>query len=109
MLRKGALPESLFSILVGCIAVLLLITIINLKWKISAHAAGAFGVIGTVIALFQVHSFGNIILLSIVLLLGGMVITSRLILGVHTPAESYVGAALGFLTMYAFVYFGIFI
>lgn len=109
MLRKGALPESLFSILVGCMAVLLLITVINFKWKISAHAAGAFGVIGVVIALFQVHSFGNIILLSIVLLFGGMVITSRLILGVHTPAESYSGAALGFLIMYSFVYFGIFI
>ncbi|NEN22093.1 hypothetical protein G3O08_01065 [Cryomorpha ignava] len=109
MLRKGALPESLFSILVGYIAVLLLIIIINFRWKISAHAAGIFGLIGAVVALFQVHSFGNIVLLSILLLLGGLVITSRLILAAHTPSESYSGAAVGFLTMYFCVYFGIFI
>lgn len=109
MLRKGALPESLFAILMGCMAVLVLIIIINFKWKISAHAAGVFGLIGTVLALFQAHSFGNIVLLSIVVLLGGLAITSRLVLGVHTPAESYSGAAIGLATMYVFVYFGIFI
>lgn len=109
MLRKGALPESLFAILLGCIVVLLLITIINLRWKISAHSSGIFGLLGTVVALFLLHGFGNIALLSVVLLLGGLVITSRLILGVHTPAESYGGAILGFLTMYIFVYFGLFI
>lgn len=109
MLRKGALPESMFAILLGCIAVLILVIIINFKWKISAHSAGIFGLIGTVLALFQVHSFGNISLLSLLLLMGGLVITSRLILGAHTPAESYGGAVLGFLTMYCCVYFGVFI
>src|SRR5690554_1107051 len=65
MLRKGALPEALFSILTGCIVTLGLVTLINFKWKISAHAAGVFGVIGAVLALFQIHSLGNILLLSI--------------------------------------------
>lgn len=109
MLRKGALPESLFAILMGCMIVLLVIIIVNFKWKISAHTAGVFGLIGAVVALFQVHGFGNIMLLSIVILLGGLVISTRLILGVHSPAESYGGAALGFIILYSCVYFGIFI
>lgn len=109
MLRKGALPEPMFSILMGCMAVLVVIILTNLKWKISAHAAGIFGVLGMIIALFQAHSFGNIVLLSIVLMLSGLVLTSRLVLGAHTPAETYAGAAVGLITMYVFVYFGIFI
>jgi len=107
MLRKGALPDSLFSILIGCIATLFFITIINFRWKISAHAAGIFGIIGALIALFRIHSFGNITLLCVLLLAGGLVITSRLILNAHTPSESYVGAILGFTTVYTCVYFGV--
>ena len=109
MLRKGALPEALFSILVGCIVALILITLINFKWKISAHAAGIFGLIGAVTGLFQLHSFSNITLLCILVLLGGLVITSRLVLKAHSPAESYVGAILGFFTLYFSVYFGVYI
>lgn len=109
MLRKGALPDPLFSILTGSILTLALITLINFKWKISAHSAGIFGLIGALIALFQIHSFGNITLMSILVLLGGLVITSRLILNAHTPAETYWGAGLGFLTSYICVYFGLFI
>jgi len=107
MLRKGALPDSLFSILIGCIATLVLITLINFKWKISAHSAGIFGILGAVIALFRIHSFGNVTLLSILLLAGGLVITSRLILNAHTQAESYGGAILGFTTVYLCVYLGV--
>ncbi len=109
MLRKGALPDSLFSILIGCIATLVLITLINFKWKISSHSAGIFGILGAVIALFRIHSFGNITLLSALLLAGGLVITSRLMLNAHTPAESYGGAILGFTTVYFCVYLGFFI
>ena len=109
MLRKGALPDALFSILTGIIIILALITLVNFMWKISAHSAGIFGLIGAVIALFQIHSFGNITLLSILVLMGGLVITSRLVLDAHTPAETYWGAGLGFLTSYVCVYFGLFI
>lgn len=109
MLRKGALPDAFFSILTGSILTLALITLINFKWKISAHSAGIFGLIGAVIGLFQIHSFGNTTLLSVLVFIGGLVITSRLVLNAHTPAETYWGAGLGFLTSYICVYFGLFI
>ena len=109
MLRKGALPDALFSILTGSVLTLTLVALINFKWKISAHAAGISGLIGMLIALFQIHSYGNITLLSILVLIGGLVITSRLVLNAHTPSETYWGAGLGFLTSYICVYFGLFI
>lgn len=109
MLRKGALPDAIFSILTGTLLTLALIAVINFKWKISAHAAGIFGLVGVVIGLFQTHSYGNITLLSLLVLVGGLVISSRLVLNAHTPAETYWGAGLGFVASYLCVYLGIFI
>lgn len=109
LLRKGNLTEVLYSILLGCILALIAVILINLLWKISAHAVGVFGLIGTTIALFRIHNFGNIALLSILLMMGGAVLTSRLVLKAHTPAQIYVGAVVGFFALYLPVYFGVFV
>lgn len=109
MLRKGILPYSIYSILTGGILTLLFVMLINFSWKISAHAAGIFSVIGAVIGLFQIHTFSDIALISILILAGGLIMTSRLLLKAHTPSQMYVGAVVGFLTSYCCVYFGLFI
>ncbi len=109
LLRKGMLPDTIYSIMIGCILALVALTLINLRWKISAHAAGIFGVLGTVVALFQLHNFGNIGLLAFLILVGGTIITSRLALQAHTPAQAYTGAAVGFLVLYTTVSSGFFI
>lgn len=100
MLRKAELPNTLYSIFFGSIIGLVLIMLINFKWKISAHATGAFGLVGTTVALFQVHHFGNVPLLCLVLAIGALVLTSRLYLKAHTPAQVYAGAILGFVTLF---------
>lgn len=109
MIRKGNLPQAVYSILFGAIIALIAVILINFKWKISAHAVGILGALGTTAGLFYIHSFGNIVLLSGVVLLGGLVLTSRLILKTHTPAQVYVGAILGFFALYLPVIYGIYI
>ncbi len=109
MLRRAPLPESLYSIYFGCITGLVSLTLINFTWKISAHAAGAFGLVGTTVALFQVHHFGNVFLLCTVLIIGALVMSSRLYLRAHTPPQVYVGAFMGFLALYIPVALGFFI
>jgi len=100
LLRKGGLPNAIYSIYLGCGIALLLLVIINSKWKISVHAAGIAGVIGSTLALFQIHGFSNIALLTILILVAGLSLTSRLILNAHTPAQVYFGAMLGLMTTY---------
>lgn len=109
MLRKGALPYTLYAILTGGLLTLAFVTLINFRWKISAHATGIFSLIGAVVALFQIHTFSDVALLSILIILGGIVMTSRLLLHAHTAAQIYLGAALGFVTSYICVYFSFFI
>lgn len=109
LLRKGNLTEVLYSILLGCIIALIAVILINFAWKISAHAVGVFGLIGMTIGLFRIHSFGNVALLSVLILIGGAVLTSRLVLKVHSPAQIYVGAAVGFFALYLPVYYGVFV
>jgi membrane-associated phospholipid phosphatase len=103
LLRKGSLPTPLYSIYLGCSLVLLILILINLKWKISVHAAGSAGVVGSTIGLFQIHDFSNLWLISILIVLTGLTLSSRLILKAHTPAQVYVGAVIGFATTYSAV------
>lgn len=103
LLRKGSLPVPLYGIYLGCCLVLLLIILINLKWKISIHAAGIAGVVGSTLGLFQIHDFSNIWLISILIAIAGLTLSSRLILSAHTPAQVYAGALLGFATTYTTV------
>jgi hypothetical protein len=100
LLRKGGLPTPVYSIYLGCSLALLILITINLKWKISVHAAGVAGVLGSTIGLFQIHNFSNFWLISTLIVIMGLTLTSRLILSAHTPAQVYAGAAIGFATTY---------
>jgi len=107
LLRKGQLLDSFYAIYLGCILALLLVTIINYKWKISVHSAGVAGLVGCMVALFQIHQFGNIFLLSLLIVASGITMSSRLILNAHTPAEVYTGAVTGFCAVYFCVLWGV--
>ncbi len=107
LLRKGSIPMSLYSIFLGSGFTLVVMALISMRWKISAHSAGIFGLIGTLLALFQIHDFENLILLSTAIFIGGLVLTARLILKVHTPVQVYVGAAIGFFCLYITVRYGL--
>lgn len=109
LLRKANLPDVIFSILFGCILALMVIMLINFSWKISAHATGAFGLVGTTLGLFVAHSFDNIFLLCAVILIGGLVMTSRLVLKAHVPSQVYAGSFVGFVCLYFPVAYGWFI
>jgi hypothetical protein len=103
LLRKGGLPTPVYSIYLGCSMALLVLIVINLKWKISVHAAGIAGVVGSTIGLFQIHDFSNFWLIAFLIALTGLTLSSRLILKAHTPAQVYVGAVVGFITTFVTV------
>jgi len=100
LLRKGVLPPPVYSIYLGCTFSLLLLVIINFKWKISAHSIGIAGVLGTTVALFQIHHFSNTLLLIALVVLTGLTLSSRLLLSAHSPAQVYAGAVVGFIVTY---------
>lgn len=107
LLRRGALPSSVLAAMLGGTVALIILAVVNFKLKISAHAAGAGGFAGTVIALSIVYGIFDAGLIAFSVLTAGFVVSARLILGVHTPREAYLGAAVGFCILFVFVFLGL--
>lgn len=104
LLSRVDLPDAIYSILLGSGITLIVLSLLNFIRKISVHSAGAFGLVGTILGLFHIHSFANLELLAVAIFIGAGVVSSRLILRAHTPTEAYTGAIAGFLCMFLTVF-----
>ncbi len=83
--------------LIASILVQISLIVVSLKWKISAHSAAIGGLIGGVSTLsFRLHE-NAIMILSLLIIVAGLVATSRLILLKHTKSQVYAGFTLGFM------------
>ena len=70
-------------------------------WKISAHSAGMTGVIGTIFAINYRFPDSQLFMPVIfMILMTGLVMSSRLYLNSHTPNEVFVGGMVGFMINY---------
>lgn len=80
--------------LYGCMA-LTAVFVINLFWKISAHATGMGSWVGMLYFLSIYNGFSLLFEIIVVLLSCGLVGWSRLKLEAHTPAQVFFGFLLG--------------
>ncbi len=76
--------------------------IVNFRWKISAHAAGAAGITAFILRIISLgYPLPNAYLwLVISILLAGLLGSARIWLGRHTPLQVLCGYAVGFLCVY---------
>ena len=95
MLNANHIPYSIGSIVVASLMIQMVCALINVKWKISTHSAGIGGVAGALIAFAEIFSFNPVWWLCLVLLLAGLVGTSRMILRQHTLAQVVCGFLVG--------------
>ena len=92
-------PQWFIIFMVGGAVSVVVMAIINLKWKISAHMAGIGGVIALI---YQIHvqglsAFDLFWVLCLAILLAGALGSARLILRRHTIWQVLAGAVVGFL------------
>ena len=92
-------PQWCVMFMVGSAITVLLMALINLKWKVSAHMAGIGGVIGLI---YQIHvqglsAFDLLWLLCFLILVAGLLGSSQLVLRRHDIWQVLVGAVVGFL------------
>ncbi len=91
--------------MIASILVQIVLLIISLKWKISAHSAAIGGLVGGFFGLsFRLQENPLFMLISLVLI-AGMVGSARLILGKHTSTQVYAGFLIGFIIMNAAILF----
>lgn len=95
---SGNAPDFL-RLLIQCGGFAVLVSaLVNLRWKISAHAIGMGGLTG--ILLFGAYPLGQVPDMNIVVLMlmfSGLVMWSRLWLQAHNPAQVYTGWVSGFI------------
>lgn len=110
LLRSNRFPLAFLTATLGTVAVVLLIMFINMRFKISSHAAGIGGVVAIYAILIKhgwiMHSTG---ILALLVVLAGLVSTARLSLNAHRVSEIYAGLLLGFFVEFIFMNFKIII
>lgn len=100
LFNEFRLPVILTAFIYGaCVSVLVLL-ILNMKWKVSAHMVGIGGLLGMIYSiceffLDQPHAY-----LIYISLIAGFVAYARLKLNAHKPKEVYLGLLVGFLSVY---------
>jgi membrane-associated phospholipid phosphatase len=99
ILTHHNVPHIITSILVAALVVQILCALVNVWWKISTHTAAIGGVTGGVIAFAFIFNFNPIWWLTLVILLGGLVGSSRMMLRQHTLAQVVCGFLLGMLAV----------
>ncbi len=90
-------PHTITSILIAALAVQMLCAMTNVWWKVSTHSAAIGGVAGGLLSFSLIFNFNPVWWLCLVILLGGMVGTSRMILRQHTLPQVVVGFFMGLL------------
>lgn len=97
------------GIFFGMTVTLLLVLLITLRWKISAHMAGIGGLIGAIVSVLVIDEREAPLLVSALFVLAGTLGTARLAVSDHSPAQVYSGALLGFGVVLACTLNGLFI
>lgn len=104
--RAGA-PSWLTMFYAGGGAAVLINAVVNLKWKISAHAAAMGGLVAMLFRIAAMHqSVVDLnIWISAVVVLAGAIMTARVYLQRHTLMQVIAGCANGFLCVWLLTMF----
>jgi len=86
-------------LLIGAVLVQIALIPISMRWKISAHAAAIGGLFGSIFGLAFRLQENPVLLLSLLILVAGLVASSRLILEKHTQSQVYAGFFTGFVIL----------
>ncbi len=93
--RTLQFPMEFVAIAIGVVVALILMVFINLKWKISAHAAGMGGFVGCILGVSYLIGINPLGLIITSLLVSGLVAISRIYLKAHTLSQTIGGFCLG--------------
>ncbi|HYI77071.1 MAG TPA: hypothetical protein VEW65_05580 [Chryseolinea sp.] len=95
------LNDNLLKFLVIIDALVVVAAVVTFFYKISVHSLGICGLVGILLPLNKISEDGALFYPTIaVILLSGLVMSSRLQLNVHTPREVMMGGVLGFATSF---------
>lgn len=95
MMHRLNIPWYMTGIILSALVMMVICIIVNLKWKLSEHMAGAGAVIGGLVAFSALFGYNPIWWLCLFILVAGILGTARIILQHHTLGEVMGGFAVG--------------
>ncbi len=98
--------NSVKLFVIGGAVAILITTLINLRYKISAHMVGLGGVLGVLISVSYLIQFNMTPYYIATIIIAGLVAFARLVLQEHKPAQLYLGFFLG-LIVQSSLFFGL--
>jgi hypothetical protein len=103
IILKFPIPLFLKSYIFASAFLSVIVTIINFWWKISLHSVGAGALIGLVLVLsFKMLTPLDFYLIPSIIV-GGLVLSSRLKLNMHSPGQVWIGLFTGFAGLSLFM------
>jgi membrane-associated phospholipid phosphatase len=105
LFKDADFPPVFVIVILGAAVSILLTCLINFKWKISAHAVGAAGIIGAAMGVSLRLMIDLRLIIIITLLTAGCVGFARLKLNAHSPSQVYSGYLLGFMVEFLLMLF----
>lgn len=103
VMHRFNIPHFMSNILMAALVIQVLCALINVWWKISTHTAAIGGVTGALQAFSMIFGFNPIGWLCVVIILAGMVGTSRMILRQHSLRQVCYGFLLGLVAAYTVI------
>lgn len=97
MMHRLNIPWYMTGIICASLIVMIICVIVNLKWKLSEHMAGAGAIIGGLVAFSALFGYNPVWWLCLFILIAGVLGTARIILQHHTLGEVLVGFAVGLI------------
>jgi len=102
---KLQLSEVIVVIFSATSAVIFIVAIVSLGYRISAHSAGAWGIVGYLVSIHFKFSGGELLYPLIgSIIIAGLISSSRLALNSHKPSEVYLGGLLGFIICFSSIF-----
>lgn len=95
MMNRLNIPWYMSGIILSALIVMMICIIVNLKWKLSEHMAGAGAVIGGLVAFSALFGYNPVWWLCGFIMVAGVLGTARIILRHHTLGEVLGGFAVG--------------
>ena len=97
MMYRLNMPWYMVNIIWAALVIMVVCVVLNLRWKLSEHMAGAGAVIGGVTVFCSLFNYNPVWWLCIFILVSGMLGSARIILRHHTLGEVLGGFAVGLL------------
>lgn len=105
LMERWHVPHCVTNVLMAALMIQVVCALINVWWKISTHTAAIGGVGGALVAFADLFLFNPMWWLSIVIIVGGMVGTARMLLRQHNLTQVVAGFVVGMMSAYFAVLF----